>query len=265
MSDAGVSLPFSNDGSFMEQFLKMQQQQQQEQPQKEPQAAEDAKPRSASPEGAAAAADADATATAATATAEPRSVSEQPQEEQPQGEQPQEQEQEQQEQEQARFEASATFTGARAGYVFTTGEEGTGYYLDTLEEWMAQAAKPKPVVLKRNNPIIKIQPKMAAADSRKRKLGERLPGCLRACKQAAAAAAAGRSSRPQRAGLRPSSTRAGAPGCPSCLPANAARRVAPLITCHAEDDSKPRYLRELDRYKQMSCGSDTKHERPLVK
>ncbi|EFJ43428.1 hypothetical protein VOLCADRAFT_106858 [Volvox carteri f. nagariensis] len=33
------------------------------------------------------------------------------------------------------------------------------------------------------------------------------------------------------------------------------------------DDNKdaPRYLKEMERYKQMSCASDTKHDRPLVK
>ncbi|GFR50097.1 hypothetical protein Agub_g12242 [Astrephomene gubernaculifera] len=33
------------------------------------------------------------------------------------------------------------------------------------------------------------------------------------------------------------------------------------------DDNKeaPKYLKEMERYKQMSCASDTKHDRPLVK
>ncbi|GLC36758.1 hypothetical protein PLESTB_000786100 [Pleodorina starrii] len=33
------------------------------------------------------------------------------------------------------------------------------------------------------------------------------------------------------------------------------------------DDNKdaPKYLKEMERYKQMSCSSDTKHDRPLVK
>jgi len=30
-------------------------------------------------------------------------------------------------------------------------------------------------------------------------------------------------------------------------------------------DSKPQYLKEMERYRAMSCGSDTKHDRPLVK
>eukprot|EP00873_Tetraselmis_striata_P046072 jgi/Tetstr1/466336/TSEL_010866.t1 len=32
-----------------------------------------------------------------------------------------------------------------------------------------------------------------------------------------------------------------------------------------EDDSKPHYLKEMDRYRSTKCGSDTNHERPLVK
>ncbi|KAG2453235.1 hypothetical protein HYH02_002558 [Chlamydomonas schloesseri] len=32
-----------------------------------------------------------------------------------------------------------------------------------------------------------------------------------------------------------------------------------------DDESKPAYLKEMERYKSLSCGSDTKHDRPLVK
>jgi hypothetical protein len=175
MSDsAGAGLPhkFSNDGSFMEQFLQMQMQQQQQQQQREEaEPAEEASPSDA-PAATAEADDDDggdgaaAAAAAAGAAAEPAGSSGRLAEEA-----------------QPSFAASSGFAGARAGYVFTTGADGTGYYRDTLEERMAEAAKPRPVVLRSNNPIIKIQPRMAAsADSRKRKLGER---CLQACWPAA--------------------------------------------------------------------------------
>lgn len=33
----------------------------------------------------------------------------------------------------------------------------------------------------------------------------------------------------------------------------------------AQPDSKPTYLKEMDRYNAMNCSSNTQHDRPLVK
>lgn len=158
-----IKLPFSNDGSFMEQFMKMQQAQQksqQEDSKTEPTGkdleAEPSKQDSqASPSTAAPAADAPEQKDQEVAPEQPANTSAVPE---PDG---------------APFIASKTFTGSKEGYVFKADKEGTGYYLDTKEVLQRQKpVKGKPAVLKTNNPIVRIQPKMSAADSRKRKLGE---------------------------------------------------------------------------------------------
>ena len=42
------------------------------------------------------------------------------------------------------------------------------------------------------------------------------------------------------------------------------RACLPAFRTPAEEN-KPRYIAEMEKYKSMSCGSDTKHDRPLVK
>lgn len=36
-------------------------------------------------------------------------------------------------------------------------------------------------------------------------------------------------------------------------------------TAEADDAAKPKYLREMEKFKSQSCSGDTKHDRPLVK
>lgn len=76
----------------------------------------------------------------------------------------------------ATFIPSSSFSGGRQGYVFKIDAQGLGYYLDAPPHLRPkqQLDKSKPVLLKTNNPISKLQARkpMLPAD-RKRKLGKR--------------------------------------------------------------------------------------------
>lgn len=139
---ANATLPFANDGSFMEKFLKMQAEQ------KAAQAIQDAQP---TPE----ADGAVATSTASGQQEPERGASssvvlpvDSPDTAGTSGQEDGDD-----------FIASASFRGARQGYVFKRDTLGVGYYRDaSLADRIAaakQAAKSKPVVLKANNPLLK--------------------------------------------------------------------------------------------------------------
>mmetsp|Transcript_40427 Transcript_40427/g.89803 ORF Transcript_40427/g.89803 Transcript_40427/m.89803 type:complete len:155 (+) Transcript_40427:137-601(+) len=106
------------------------------------------------------------------------------------------------------FIASSSFSGALPGYVFKTGDQGLGYYVDIsimeVKKQQQEQAKAKPAVIKSNKSIVKIPGRGPSAD-------------------------------------------------------------APAAKKAKTTDDKPKYLKELDTYRAMSCGSDTKHDRPLVK
>lgn len=154
---ADAKLPFANDGSFFEQFKKLQEQQ------------ASAPQETAQEPGAGAPAEQATTPLNSSAAdgvpkaPESRPSSSQGEQGEPDGGS-------------ARFLPSSTFTGARAGYVFKAGDEGVGYYVDEpLHLRPREQAKAKPVVLKTNNPIVKglaARKAVAQPDSKKRKLGE---------------------------------------------------------------------------------------------
>lgn len=59
---------------------------------------------------------------------------------------------------------------------------------------------------------------------------------------------------------------------PLVIKSNKSIVKVPVVTSEAKrrkldkaDEDKPHYLKEMERYRAQSCGSDTKHERPLVK
>ncbi|GLI67743.1 hypothetical protein VaNZ11_011996 [Volvox africanus] len=111
------------------------------------------------------------------------------------------------------FIPSASFKGAREGYVFKKDDAGLGYYKDiTLSSGLQTAAevqKAKPIIVKPNNSLLKSL----------QKRGPTLP-----------------------------------------TPSGVSKK-----TKTDDDKDAPRYLKEMERYKKMSCSSDTKHDRPLVK
>jgi len=76
--------------------------------------------------------------------------------------------------EEADFQASSSFTGPKDGFVFETGEQGTGYYKDAPLHLRKIAAKGKPAMLKTNSSIIKNIPRrnVPLPDAKKRKTGE---------------------------------------------------------------------------------------------
>lgn len=155
-------------------------------------------------------------------------------------------------------------TGARPGYVFTTRDAGTGYYADAPLHLAKPQAK-KPVTLKSNSLVKGLQRRPnAAPDPKKRKTGE-AANASSCCSDSAPAAAARR---------RHCRRRRRCP-CLAALPADVqtaphacrtfARACVRMFGPPEPDSSKPAYLREMERYKAMSCSSDTKHDRPLVK
>lgn len=106
------------------------------------------------------------------------------------------------------FIASSNFTGAKAGYIFTTRKQGTGYYKE-LESSSAlpppppkDQGKQKPMVIKSRS-IVKVANLPAPAE-KKRKLD-------------------------------------------------------------STDEDKPKYLKEMERYRSLSCSSAHTGDRPLVK
>lgn len=169
-------LPFANDGSFFEQYLKRSQE--------APPEVNDPYMRPA--EHYAADAEADTLGSTGKATCEPaqHGIS-------------------------ASFIGSRSFLGAKHGYVFKTGANGVGYYVDVpLAQQQVEAQRnslAKPVVLKAKKSIVQVQrTTLTQADNKKRKL-------------------------------------------------------------ESTEDDKPKYLKEMERYRSLSCSSDTKHDRPLVK
>lgn len=38
-----------------------------------------------------------------------------------------------------------------------------------------------------------------------------------------------------------------------------------IFLCGPDSESKPTYLKEMDKYHAMNCSSNTQHDRPLVK
>jgi hypothetical protein len=102
------------------------------------------------------------------------------------------------------FIPQPSFTGAREGYVFTTGDKGTGYYKDDPLHLRNKgpAGKPRPAVLKSGIIIKGLRKPTNLPDAKKRKTGS---------------------------------------------------------------ESKPTYLKEMDKYHAMNCSSNTQHDRPLVK
>lgn len=155
-----ADIPFANDGSFMEKFLKMQQGTQMKQEDNaQPPLPEDSstKEDSSRPDSA-------ATGGAETSTSD--CVED--------------------------FISSSSFTGAKHGYVFKKGLNGLGYYKDVglkqvledeKKEQQAQA-KAKPVLLKTNKSIAKIVPKRPAepsGSSKKQKTGRCHAALCHAC------------------------------------------------------------------------------------
>eukprot|EP00775_Hariotina_reticulata_P010644 gene10644-10802_t len=71
----------------------------------------------------------------------------------------------------ADFQASSNFVGPKNGFVYTTGEQGTGYYKDTPLHLRKPAAKAKPAMLKTNSSIVKNIPRrnVPLPDAKKRK------------------------------------------------------------------------------------------------
>eukprot|EP00951_Prasinocladus_malaysianus_P049332 scaffold668554_cov57-Prasinocladus_malaysianus.AAC.2 len=137
------------------------------------------------------------------------------------------------------FIPSASFTGSRPGFVFKNDAKGLGYYKDVPTATQAGPtvapfkAPAKPVILK-SKPIINIQ---------KRSAGQ--------CEQVVKKKKTG--------------------GTWPCLTHAWNSIVHAICVCSAvfldvaEEEQKSHYQKEMERYRSRTCGSDTAHERPLVK
>lgn len=89
----------------------------------------------------------------------------------------------------ADFQASPSFVGPKDGFVYTTKDQGTGYYKDTPLHLRKPAAKAKPAMLKTNSSIVKNIPRrnVPLPDAKKRKTGEAGRGLSVVCCCVAAA------------------------------------------------------------------------------
>ncbi|GBF96845.1 hypothetical protein Rsub_09701 [Raphidocelis subcapitata] len=171
------------------------------------------------------------------------------------------------------FRPASSFEGAQPGFVFKSGPSGIGYYRDAAQ-------------LKKEGRGQALEPEQAQAQAARSSSSGGAAADTAAAAAAAAAASRPQQQQQQQQQQQPASTssKRGAAGShrpPAVLAksnnpflkhikgkvpaAAAAGGDAKRAKKGGGDAEKPAYLKELDRYRDMSCGADTKHDRPLVK